>query len=156
MSKQRVFSREYTANYADYNKYINGTEILKTVKQTDPEVVIDRFVNYQQFQTLSNAYFAQEGEVKQAVTNLYDSNGSFLIKSPSPEEPCKLPYLYPYGEVVTNKSVQPWFPTPLYMKKWCSHKKPLPDIRPPPMPPIPRTTTPSSCSCSGKIKPLFI
>lgn len=169
MSKQRVFSREYTANYADYNKLIHGTEVLKAVKQSDPEVVIHRFINYQQFQTLSNAYFAQEGEEKaiQAVTNLYDSNGSFLqceCDTPLPSPlPCNPPYLYPYGEVVTNRSVQSWFPAPLSMKKWCSPKsdlflpKPCPPRFKEPCPPPPKEPCPPPCGCCyGKTKPLFI
>ena len=177
MSKQRVFSREYTANYADYNKIISGTEILKAVKQSDPDAVLDRFVNYQQFQTLSRAYYVQEGgeKVKQSLTNLYDASESFIKHRPppiecepcsisneylneEPEEPiCNKPYLYPYGEIIANKPVQQWFPTPLYMKKWCSPEKTCkvtPEI---PIPPS--TPTSNRCSqprCHGKVKPLFI
>jgi hypothetical protein len=181
MSKQRVFSREYTANYADYNKIISGTEILKAVKQSDPDAVLDRFVNYQQFQTLSRAYYVQEGgeKVKQSLTNLYDASESFIKVHPSypsdigcepclskepindcpPEEPiCKTPYLYPYGEVVTNNPVQQWFPTPLYMKKWCSPEKTCkvtPEIPIPPSTPSHHNRC-SQSRCHGKVKPLFI
>jgi hypothetical protein len=183
MSKQRVFSREYTANYADYNKLISGTEILKAVKQSDPDAVIDRFVNYQQFQTLSGAYYLREGDekVKQAVTNLYDASDSFIKVHPlpsspvtigcepcskeepindcPPEEPvCKKPFLYPYGEIIANKPVQQWFPTPLYMKKWCSVKKTVPildhDILLTPC--QNKDNTKCNTRCSGKVKPLFI
>ena len=59
MSKKRVFANDKTIYYTDYIPLKNGIVCLRTIK-SDPlskNAVLNRFVSYDQFQTLSDAYY---------------------------------------------------------------------------------------------------
>lgn len=83
-SKQRVFSTSYTTNYSEYLKNKQGIENLKTIKYNPKNKVINKFINYEQFITLSKSYYKYkdlDNCLLYPTTNLYSSNISYINKN---------------------------------------------------------------------------
>lgn len=128
-SSKRIFTKNDTnLNYVDYNKLKNGCEILKTIKKEDNIAVLNQFINYQNWQTLSSAYFPfidNNTLDVNYIENLYDSNESYIDKCIDYDKTmCDLDKntLYPYGKIVSKKVVNPQFPSDIYLCKWCNNK----------------------------------
>jgi len=89
-SKQRVFSHNSDMNYSEYIKNKNGAEILKTLQSNhannnnnNKNKTLNKFVNYNQFLTLTHAYYkyVNSDTIKLKPTaNIYESNISFTCK----------------------------------------------------------------------------
>jgi len=139
MSKQKVFSHTNDINYNDYIKNKNGTEILKTLKKSNHDLEDDnnsmelkQFKNYNDFLTLTKSYYdcLQFDECqKEATTNIYESNDSFVEKSEEEEEEnnnqiCKEEnnVLYPYGHYNKQKKAEFLYPYKIDITKWCEKR----------------------------------
>lgn len=149
MSKRRVFSTNHNTNYNDYNKNLNGVVTLKTCKYNDPNTVLNRYVNYNQLFTLSEAYYnylnLNESDLY-ATQNIYNSNISYIDKKDDSDEnimyptknktlfcktckvdvishlPCHQPYMYPYSFYADKKKIVPYIPYKLCLDKWCNNR----------------------------------
>lgn len=135
MCTKRVFSRDnYNINYKDYYTLKNGNEVLKTLKSEDTNTVINKFTNYNSWQTLSASYFKNLDEpIEFSYVNfLYNSNESFIDKTFEElvinETNCSSEknVLYPYGKIISKKEAVPFFPSNIYLCKWCNKNKNLP------------------------------
>ncbi len=80
-SKQRVFSHDTTIDYIEYIKNKQGVENLKTIKNNDNNVMLNKFASYEQFINLSKSYYkynALDCCIIQPTQNLYNSNISYI------------------------------------------------------------------------------
>jgi hypothetical protein len=132
MSK-RIFSKnDCNLDYNQYNKILSGTETLKTIKKEDNLAILKQFSNYKNWQTLTSAYFPfiNNNEFETSyLKNIYQSNESFINKDCDVNNNCnncKSNILYPYGRIITNKKVNPQFPTDIYLCNWCNNSKNVP------------------------------
>jgi len=126
---KRVFTKnDINLNYQDYNKVISGIETLKTIKKADNLAILKQFKNYQNWQTLSSAYFPFIDNNSLQITNLkniFDANESFIDKDCLTNleiNTCNKEILYPYGKIVSKKIINPQFPTNIYLCRWCNNK----------------------------------
>lgn len=132
MSKKRVFANDHTIFYTDYIPLKNGIVCLRTIK-SDPSsrnAVLNRFVSYKQFQTLTDAYYlysqcknhpkCQTDSIRN-INNSYKSffkyNNNYSLKYPSE---CDKNYIYPKGLIDYNKNDIFLFPSKLEMANWCN------------------------------------
>ena len=133
---KRVFTKnDINLNYQDYNKLINGIETLKTIKAEDNFAILNKFNNYQNWQTLSTAYFPfiDNNNVELVnLKNIFDANESFIDNDchkdiKDNKDMCKLNMniLYPYGKIVSKKIINPQFPTDIYLCRWCNKSRPI-------------------------------
>jgi hypothetical protein len=126
MCSKRIFSNDdLGVDYKYYNKIKNGCEILKTVKLEDNKSVLNKFNNYNTWQTLNSAYFKYINNTKtiQFVKNIYSSDESFIDKNDNYQMSiCQYDkqYLYPYGNIVNKKEISPSYSTNIYICKWCN------------------------------------
>lgn len=132
MCSKRVFTKnDMNINYKDYNTIKSGNEILKAVKAEDNNALLSKFENYNSWQTLSASYFRHLDNNALEISyvkSLYDSDESFI------DEKCDRPInisgcssqrniLYPYGNIISKKEVTPFFPSNIYLCKWCNKNK---------------------------------
>jgi len=132
MCSKRVFTKsDLNMNYKDYNTIKSGNEILKSVKTQDNTAVLSKFINYNSWQTLSASYFKHFGndyiEVSH-VKSLYESDESFIDEKCEPLTNTRSCYsekntLYPYGNIPSKKKIDPFFPSNIYLCKWCNKNK---------------------------------
>jgi hypothetical protein len=128
-TKKRIFTKnDVNLNYNDYNKLKNGVEILKTIKSEDNLAILKQFNNYNNWQTLSSAYFPFIDNNSVEVTfvkNLFSANESYTCKEEMADNTnmCNNNVLYPYGKIISKKSINPQFPTNIYLHKWCNSNK---------------------------------
>jgi len=128
MCSKRVFSNDDLGiDYIHYNKIKNGCEILKGIKLEDNIAILDKFKNYNSWQTLNTAYFKyiDNDTHVQYVKNIYLANESFINKNCTNEETYNIcstnnKYLYPYGNIVQKREISPSYSTNIYMCKWCN------------------------------------
>jgi hypothetical protein len=129
MCSKRVFTKnDLDNNYNDYNSIKSGSEILKTIKSQDKNAILNQFKNYNSWQTLSSAYFKYIDNTELDLTylkNIYNSNESFIDESHKPISNICISeknILYPYGKIVTKRVAHPYFPSNLYLCRWCNNK----------------------------------
>ena len=129
MSSKRVFSnKNLTIDYKDYIKYRNGCEILKTIKIEDSNATLNQFKSYNKWQAINTAYFKyidNDNDINY-LTNLYSANESFINKSCITDLTiCEQEknILFPYGSVIQKKETIEYFPTKIYLNKWCIKKE---------------------------------
>lgn len=139
---KRVFTKnDINLNYQDYNKLISGIETLKTIKAEDNLAILKKFNNYQNWQTLSTAYFPfiDNNNIKlKYLKNIFDANESFIDNDychkdiNDNKDICKLNMniLYPYGKIVSKKIITPQFPTNIYLCRWCNNKSTPIELKP--------------------------
>jgi len=161
MCSKRIFANDYLGiDYIQYNKIKNGCEILKSIKIEDNIAILDRFKNYNMWQTLNTSYFKyiDNNTVDvQYVQNIYSANQSFIDKqnitddNPIYESCTTNQYLYPYGNIIEKTQISPSYSTKLYLCKWCNNKSPINNI--PTY--IPPDDINIKCICKNR-KPLFI
>lgn len=128
---KRVFTREnLNMNYNDYNRCKRGIEILKTIKREDNIARIDQFKGYNEWQTLSNAYFKyiNNDEFEESyIKGLYNSSDSYINNAHiiQDKSPCynNKNTLYPYGNIIEKKEFSQFFPSNIMMCRWCNNKK---------------------------------
>jgi len=139
-SKQRVFSRGNDINYHDYTQNKNGIELLKNAKNKCDNKVLNKFINYNQFLTMTKSYYKYLFENKCIMTppkNLYDSNNSYIcykkyIDHISTCDDCNNAYdivnnkckeiknvIYPYGLYPTDQNKKIYYPNTIDLKCWC-------------------------------------
>jgi len=147
ISKQRVFSKEYTTYYSDYVKEKRGNEILKSVKvDNHRNNIINKFHSYEDFITLSRSFYKYScydnnpDYIKEvsypchiyAIRNLYNANISYNDKSNKNDYlgkedfyNCKLlkPILYPSG--IYKNDIEPniHYPYKINLDHWCLKKR---------------------------------
>jgi hypothetical protein len=126
---KRVFTKnDINLNYQDYNKLISGIETLKTIKKEDNLAILKQFKNYQNWQTLSSAYFPFIDNNNVEITdlkNIFQANESFIdndCETNCQINTCKKEILYPYGKIISKKIINPQFPTDIYLCRWCNNK----------------------------------
>lgn len=127
-SKKRVFSTQNDINYKDYISQKIGSETLKSVKNNNQNLTINRFVNYEQFLALTKGYYKHLHLDKcdlYPTTNLYNSNISFVTINDDEKfvkNECELnkQFLYPYGFFESKKIVNQHFPSKICLENWCS------------------------------------
>jgi len=132
MCSKRVFTKnELNINYKDYNNIKNGNEILKAVELEDSNAVLSKFINYNSWQTLSASYFkhldSNNIEISY-VKSLYDSDESFIDKNcdqllNTTNCSSEKNTLYPYGNILSKKEIVSFFPSNIYLCKWCNKNK---------------------------------
>jgi hypothetical protein len=145
MSKQKVFSHDIDINYNDYTRNKNGIEILKNMKSKN-YTNIKKFINYDQFITLTKAYYIFlpfiEPNQNNITKNLYNSNISFFtyntvlnhidncnccnnenIKIYNNNCETLKNILYPYGVYISNNISNMYFHSNLKLDNWCLEKK---------------------------------
>lgn len=165
MCSKRVFSSDHLGiDYINYNKIKNGCEILKSIKSEDNIAVLDKFKNYNTWQTLNTAYFKyinnDDVEV-QYIKNIYSANQSYIDKKYTTNEPsidrCSSNngYLYPYGNIVEKKQISPSYSTNIYLCKWCNNKSSVNHVIPDCKPSENEDNECKKCICVNR-KPLFI
>jgi len=132
VTKQRVFSNDNQIYYDDYLKIKQGTECLKTVNSHNhtKNLNVNKFVNYDQFITLSKAFYKHTNINKcknEPVRNLYNANISYVQHNQNafkdPPYVCNSNVLYPYGQYMPEQSNNLYFPYKLDMNKWCADNK---------------------------------
>jgi len=129
-SKKRTLATNNNMNYNDYIKLKSGSEALKTAKYNNKNGVINRFTNYNQFQTLSAAYYKGIDLDKCDIyptRDLYNSNTSYIVKDYDnlyKNDTCELEkqILYPYGFYKSNKVSDIYYPYKLCLENWCKKK----------------------------------
>jgi hypothetical protein len=131
-SKKRVFSTNNNINYNDYIKIRSGSEILSAVKYNNKTGIIDKFTNYNQFITLSDAYYKGVDLDKCDIyptRDLNNSNISYVVGNKHVYgndiiDNCELEkqVLYPYGFYKSNKNPNIFFPYKICMENWCQKK----------------------------------
>ena len=132
MSKKRVFANDKTIYYTDYIPLKNGIVCLRTIK-SDPlskNAVLNRFVSYDQFQTLSDAYYLYLKCKKHpncytdSIRNMTNSYKSFIKYNKdctvNNHSECDKNYIYPKGLIHNNKNDIFLFPSKLEMENWCN------------------------------------
>ena len=133
MYSKRIFSNDlFNINYKDYNTVKSGNEILKAIKKEDKNTILSKFDNYNSWQTLSTSYFNNFDNNSSHISfvkNLYDSNESFINTNCEPlmnVTACSSEknILYPYGNILSKKEITPYFPSTIYLCKWCKNNKP--------------------------------
>lgn len=130
MCSKRVFTKnELDINYHDYNTVKNGSEILKTIKSENKNAILNKFKNYNSWQTITSAYFKYINNNELDLTylkNIYNSNESFIdeLCKPITHDICILEKntLYPYGKIITKRVTNPTFPSKIYLCRWCNNK----------------------------------
>ena len=148
-SKNRVFSNDHDVDYHEYLQNKNGIEIIKNIKSKNKNLSMHYFINYQQFITLTKAYYKfidLEKCNSYALASLFQSNTSFItyqqwinhinkcnhchyqkndIFNIYNNDHCKelKQILYPYGEYISNYISNIYFPSNLDLNKWCLKKK---------------------------------
>lgn len=129
MCSKRVFTKnDLDINYQDYNSVKSGSEILKAIKLEDKNAILKQFKNYNSWQTLSSAYYKyiDNTEVNLVyLKNIYNSNESFIDELHKPISNICISeknILYPYGKIVTKRAINPYFPSNLYLCRWCNNK----------------------------------
>jgi hypothetical protein len=132
MCTKRVFTKnDLNINYKDYNTIKSGNEILKSIKTEDSNAILSKFMNYNSWQTLSASYFknfdSNDIEVSY-VKSLYDADESFIDEKCDPtinKTSCSSEKntLYPYGNILSKKKIAPYFPSNIYLCKWCNKNK---------------------------------
>jgi len=132
VTKQRVFSNDKTIQYDDYLKIKQGTECLKTINAQNhaKNLNLNQFVNYDQFMTLSKAFYKHTNINKytnEPVSNLFNANVSYVQHNQNtlkqPPYVCNSHVLYPYGNSVNQQPRNFYFPYRLDMNKWCADNK---------------------------------
>lgn len=163
MCTKRVFTKNNSnINYKDYYNVKSGNEILKAVKLEDNNAILSKFINYNSWQTLSTSYFKNlDSNVIDIsyVKSLYNSNESFIDETckQTTVEGCQLEknILYPYGKIISKKEVTQFFPSNIYLCKWCNkNAKPL-NLKQTSFNECDRKQPICSCECK-KYKNLFI
>jgi len=135
MCSKRVFTKnDLSINYHDYNTVKTGSEILKTIKSENKNAILNKFKNYNSWQTISSAYYKyiNNNEVDMTyLKNIYESNQSFTdeLCKPIIDDTCvsEKNILYPYGKITTKKVTNPSFPSNIYLCRWCENKDVLND-----------------------------
>jgi hypothetical protein len=129
MCSKRVFTKnDLDINYHDYNTIKNGSEILKTIKSENKNAILNKFKNFNSWQTISSAYFKYINNDELELTylkNIYNSNESFTYELCEPIiDLCasEKNTLYPYGKIITKRVTNPSFPSNLYLCRWCNNK----------------------------------
>lgn len=140
-SKQRVFSHNNTINYHDYTQNKNGIILLKNAKNKCENQVLNKFINYNQFITMTKSYYKYLNNeyVDIPPTDLYNSNTSFILYEKYLEHcnNCNLcrnnknyintkckeinNILYPYGNIITQKQSNIYYPYKLNLTCWCNN-----------------------------------
>jgi len=124
---KRIFSKyDNNLNYQDYIKIKSGIQTLKSIKNENNVAILKRFNNYNNWQTLSSAYFPfiinNDIDIKY-VKNTANADESFTYKHPENFDECIYRNtLYPYGKILSNRVVNSQFPTNIYMSNWCNSK----------------------------------
>ncbi len=125
MCSKRLFTKnDLNINYKDYIVCKNGSEMLKTIKAEDNNAVLNKFTNYNSWQTMSSAYYANidiNSTDLLYLENIYYANNSFIHPSCSIDKSIcenERNILYPYGNVITQKQPNVVFPSKLYLCKW--------------------------------------
>lgn len=164
MCSKRVFSSDHLGiDYINYNKIKNGCEILKSIKSEDKTALVDKFKNYNTWQTLNTAYYKyinNDDVDVQYVKNIYSVNQSFIDKNCEPNKQSigicstKNGYLYPYGNIVEKKQISPSYSTNIYLCKWCN-KSSVKRLNPVCIPTENVDNECKKCICIDR-KPLFI
>jgi hypothetical protein len=129
-SKKRTLATNNNMNYNDYIKLKRGSEALKTAKYNNKNGVINKFTNYNEFQTLSAAYYKGLDLDKcelYPTKDLYNSNVSYVTNDSDDsciDNTCKInkQILYPYGVYTSNKKAKIYFPYKLCLENWCPKK----------------------------------
>jgi hypothetical protein len=140
-SKQRVFSRENDINYHDYTQNKNGIVLLNNAKNKCNNKVLNKFINYNEFLTMTKSYYKYLFQNKCIMTppkNLYDSNTSYIsykkyIDHISTCDDCNnvnhilndnctqlKNVLYPYGLYPTDQNKKIYYPNSIDLKCWCN------------------------------------
>lgn len=134
MSKKRVFANEHTIYYSDFIPLKNGIVCLKSIKSqpNSKNAVLNRFISYNQFQTLAGAYYlyAQCNKLpncyQESIRNLTNSYKSYFKTytdcSNNRHDECDQQFIYPKGLINTSKKNIYQFPSKLDMEKWCNSK----------------------------------
>lgn len=137
MSKKRVFANEHTIYYSDFIPLKNGIVCLKSIKSQpySKNAVLNRFISYNQFQSLTSAYylFAQCNKIpkchQESIRNLNNSYKSFFKTNidcfKKRDDQCDQKFIYPKGLINIPKKDIYQFPSKLDMDKWCNS---IPDI----------------------------
>lgn len=118
MISKNVFSTNNNTNYNDYIKLRKGTEILKTTINNNKNITINKFLNYNDFHTISTSYynFLNYDEFETYNTrNLKNANISYVIKNGDDNIADEMCY-------ETNKITNLRFPTNLNLEKWCTKR----------------------------------
>jgi hypothetical protein len=135
MSSKRVFTKNnLTINYHDYISVKSGSEILKSIQSENKNAILNKFRNYNSWQTISSAYFTHVNNNELDLTylkNIYNANQSFIDQSCDPiiddpsDDPCvsEKNILYPYGEIITKKVTNPSFQSNIYLCRWCNKNR---------------------------------
>lgn len=161
-TKQRVFSQNHTIHYDDYLKIKQGTECLKTIRTDNhnKHVIINQFINYEQFMYLSKAFYKQVNTHRcknEYVTDLYNANISSIQHKQHEFKPqldlCNAPVLYPYGQYTGHKSDNLYFPYKLDMKQLCRVREHCYEDISSHIPCENNTLTTSDCNNCEPIKP---
>ena len=128
MSK-RVFANNNTSYYTDYIPLKSGLVCLKTIKSNPytENVTLNKFVSYNQFNILTNAYYLladcnkKQHCLKDSIRNIYYSNDSYYEADNHDNNiDCNNKYIYPSGKINKNKNNIYQFPYKLDMSKWCN------------------------------------
>lgn len=134
MCSKRVFTKnDLDINYHDYNTVKTGSEILKAIKSENKNAILNQFKNYNSWQTISSAYFKHinNNELDFGyLKNIYNSNESFIYESCEPiTHTCtsEKNILYPYGQIISKRVINPSFPSNIYLCRWCNNKHILND-----------------------------
>jgi len=159
MCSKRIFSNSnIEIDYINYNKIKNGCVILKSIKSENNVAIIDRYNNYNTWQTLNNAYFKYIDNKPSInyLRNIYDSNESFIDKCLvyNQNDICfkDKNILYPYGNIINKKQISPSYSSKIYICKWCNtHAK----EQEPVIDEFIKNDKCKQCICK-KYKPLFI
>jgi len=158
MCSKRMFSNsKVELDYASYNKIKNGCEILKTIKQTDNNSIINKFKNYNTWQTLNVAYFKYINNNNiniEYLTDIYSAKSCFCDLKDDPSS-CQKYTLYPYGKCLNKNETVPNYLTNIYLCKWCNNFKK--NIEFYPINNCKKPNEANNCKkCNKNLKPLFI
>jgi hypothetical protein len=140
-SKKRVFSHEDPHDYIDYLKLKKGETLLQNKKTKAVDPYLNRFVSYQDFLAMTNAYYKHKNNlcIFQPLTNLYNTNKSFIPYEKLMEHVNSCDYcskkkdccfqeltceqlkniLYPYGIYPTYCEPTIYFPNQINLNEWC-------------------------------------
>jgi hypothetical protein len=161
MCSKRVFSNsDLEVDYINYYKIKNGCEILKTIKRENNISIINKFKNYNTWQTLNEAYFKyiNNNITVNYSSDIYSANSSFINKCDVKELDtddkltCEKYTLYPYGNILNKNQISPSYSTNIYLCKWCNKSTTEIDSNS-----INKCDKSNKCNkCDKNRKPLFI